>query len=190
MLDYLRDKGCLVLHPLLIRHRKLVRMESRGDISKALLPVERGENVHTSPTSTLVEPSNATISDHHPQPPWSAEQDSDVNQASLADILEQLRIQEKPPMAERMFASLGVVVQHAAEEHELDVDVQEVLNALQRAGEESRRGLRDIEALSILRTFLGQLLPSNPQDLLEAASILANASRDSKLGASSLCLPS
>ncbi|KAL8682115.1 MAG: hypothetical protein Q9186_001820 [Xanthomendoza sp. 1 TL-2023] len=81
-------------------------------------------------------------------------------------------------MAERIFASLGVVIKHAAEEHELDLDVRAILVILRQADEASRRGIRDVEALITVRNVLDQLPVSHSQDFVEAARILADASRD------------
>ncbi|KAL8695741.1 MAG: hypothetical protein Q9224_003194 [Gallowayella concinna] len=81
-------------------------------------------------------------------------------------------------MAERIFASLGVVIKHAAEQHELDLDVRAILVILRQADEASRRGIRDVEALVTVRNVLDQLLVSHSQDFVEAARMLADASRD------------
>ena len=60
-----------------------------------------------------------------------------------------------------------------------DFDVQETEHALRRAEQGSGNGDRNLEVLSIIRTVLDQLLLLQDSSyLIEAASILANASRD------------
>ncbi|KAL8807113.1 MAG: hypothetical protein Q9200_004808 [Gallowayella weberi] len=81
-------------------------------------------------------------------------------------------------MAERMFTSLAVIIKRAAEQSGVDLDVRGILTILRRADEASRRGFRDIEGLVTVRNVLDQLRLAHSPDLVEAARILANASRD------------
>lgn len=81
-------------------------------------------------------------------------------------------------MAERMFPSLEEIFQHASEAHKTDLGVQDWHNRLRQADENSRRGLRDVEILKWIRTVLDQLRVSDTEDLLDAANVLANGSRD------------
>lgn len=83
-------------------------------------------------------------------------------------------------MAERMFISLATTFRSATETDSIDLDDPDWLNRLQRADEDSRQGNRDIDILKWIRTVLDQLRSLDSEHLVEAAAVLANASRDGK----------
>ncbi|KAI4125694.1 MAG: hypothetical protein LQ338_004122 [Usnochroma carphineum] len=108
----------------------------------------------------------------------SVDSGSDANQDYLVHAFGQLGIQKRLPMAERMFASLERIFQHTFEIHRIDLGAHDWHARLQRADENSRRGIRDIEVLKWIRTVLDQLRLLDPEDLAESANVLANGSRD------------
>ncbi|KAI4248944.1 MAG: hypothetical protein L6R42_009141 [Xanthoria sp. 1 TBL-2021] len=151
-------------------------MNSNDDISEVLLPQNQQDGTLISTASSPVQRSRATSAD---EAPLSGHQDLKVDEAPLTLAFDQLNLHEKPQMAERMFLSLGVIIQHATEELELDIDVQEVQDTLRRADQISGNGNRDVEALATIQAVLAQLfLLRDSNHLVEAATILANASRD------------
>lgn len=153
-------------------------MNSNDDISEVLLPQNQQDGTLISTASSPVQRSRATSAD---EAPLSGHQDLKVDEAPLTLAFDQLNLHEKPQMAERMFLSLGVIIQHATEELELDIDVQEVQDTLRRADQISGNGNRDVEALATIQAVLAQLfLLRDSNHLVEAATILANASRDGK----------
>ncbi|KAL8673731.1 MAG: hypothetical protein Q9168_001838 [Polycauliona sp. 1 TL-2023] len=158
-------------------------MYSNNDISEVLLPQNSQHDTLTSTTTSLsttpspASTSKLTSADHALDVSITEEQDLEVNQASLDLGLNQLSIHERPLMAERMFLSLGVIFQNAAEELEADVDVQELHVAFNRADQNSRNGIRDLEVLATTQTVLELLVPDSDY-FVEAVTVLANASRD------------
>lgn len=106
------------------------------------------------------------------------EQDLDANQDCLVHAFGQLDIENQLLMAERMFAQLGRVFRHAVQAHHIDLGAPDWHNRLRQADENSRQGNRDTEALRWIRTVLEQLRTLDSEDLVEAANVLANASRD------------
>lgn len=167
------------------RHKLLLKMNSNNDILEVLLPQNQQDDTLISTTSSPVQASRATSADEASQEPLSGHQDLNVDEAPLTLVFDQLNLREETRMAERMFLSLGVIIQHATEEFELDIDVQEVQDALRHADQISRNGNRDVEALAKIQAVLAQLLLlQDSNHLVEAAIILANASRDGKSVAS------
>lgn len=153
-------------------------MNSNDDISEVLLPQNQQDGTLISTASSPVQRSRATSAD---EAPLSGHQDLKVDEAPLTLAFDQLNLHEKPQMAERMFLSLGVIIQHATEVLELEIEVQEVQDTLRRADQISRNGNRDVEALATIQAVLAQLfLLRDSNHLVEAATILANASRDGK----------
>ncbi|KAL8804627.1 MAG: hypothetical protein Q9182_002435 [Xanthomendoza sp. 2 TL-2023] len=146
-------------------------MDSKKHISEERLP-RKPENHNLDLTTSSI------IQDNHPPVPLLEKQDVYVDQVSLTHVFQQLGLEEQLPMAERIFASLAAVIKRVAEQHEVNLDVRGVLVTLRRADEASRRGLRDIEGLITVRNVLDQLHLAHSSDLVEAARILANASRD------------
>ncbi|KAL8765298.1 MAG: hypothetical protein Q9209_007573 [Squamulea sp. 1 TL-2023] len=151
-------------------------MDCKNNISEALLPRNRSNDIHhfqanVCRTSTSCSPSQASRA-------TSTNDSSDA--ASLAHAFDRMNFDEQPLMAERMFLSLDVIIQHAAEEHEIDVDIQELHLALRQADQDSRHGSRDLDVLVTLRNVLDQLLTAESEYFVQAATILANASRDGK----------
>ncbi|KAL8687686.1 MAG: hypothetical protein Q9218_006210 [Villophora microphyllina] len=131
-------------------------MEEDNDISGALLPRLPDNQASINPPS-----SSPTL----PLP-------EDI----LVQTLDKLAITQKLPMAERMFASLGIVFQHALEKNEIEPSVRDWNARLLQADELS--GSRDIEVLRCIRGILDQMFNSHSEDLIEAANILANGARD------------
>ncbi|KAL8791103.1 MAG: hypothetical protein Q9213_000310 [Squamulea squamosa] len=151
-------------------------MDRKSNISEALPPQNSGNDIHhfqasVCRTSTSPSPSQASG--------VTSTIDS-FDAASLALAFSRLNFDKQPLMAERMFLSLDVIIEHAAKEHELDVDIQNLRNALKQADHDSRRGSRDLDVLVTIRNVLEQLLPPDSEHFVEAATILANASRDGK----------
>ncbi|KAL8637051.1 MAG: hypothetical protein Q9228_005635, partial [Teloschistes exilis] len=151
-------------------------MEQGKDISKVLLPRKLDHQPSTSPKSSVLHTHGAST-------PPSTESSLSLSknkteQDTLAFSLNGLTITPKLPMAERMFASLGVVFQHAYEEREIELGLAGWNSRLLRADELSRQGDRDIEVLRWVHGILDQMLDSHSEDLIEAANILANGARD------------
>lgn len=97
----------------------------------------------------------------------------------LEGIFRDLKLTDKP--TEKMFAALGAIFQHATQHEEgVDLGVTDRWRAvLYRGSESSRRGLTDIEALKLVRKILDHLWLNGPEeDLLNAAKVLADASRE------------
>ncbi|KAI4251189.1 MAG: hypothetical protein LQ352_005008 [Teloschistes flavicans] len=151
-------------------------MEQEKDLFKALVPPKPGGQIITSLDSPSSQAPEAITS----QSTGSSSSLSNTNtdQDTLAHALDELTISPKLPMAERMFASLGVVFQRAHEKDEIDPGLQDWNSRLLRADEVSRQGDRVIDVLRWIRDLLDQMLVSHSEDLTEAASILADGARD------------
>lgn len=156
-------------------------MNLNKDISEVSLPQKTQDDTLRSNTSLQDQASRATSANEASQAPSSRHRDLNVDEDPLTFSLDQLNLHKEPLMAERMFLSLGSIIQHAAEELELDIDVQDIQDALRRADQIARNGSRDIDALSKIQVVLSELLVLDSNHLVEAATVLANASRDGKL---------
>ncbi|KAL8926975.1 MAG: hypothetical protein Q9172_001568 [Xanthocarpia lactea] len=153
-------------------------MKSENDISEVLLPQNPQDERHNSTISPPSQESRATSAEDASQQPVLGHKGPDVDEASLALAFDQLNFYEEPLMAERMFLSLGVIIQKAVEGYDLDIDNQRIQDALSRADQSSRHGGREIEVLETIQTILDRLLLLGSDHFVEAATILANASRD------------
>lgn len=156
-------------------------MNIHKDISEVSLPQKAQDDTLRSSTSSQDQASRTTSANEASQELLSGHQYLNVDEDPLTVAFDQLNLHQEPRMAERMFLSLGSIIQHAAEELELDIDVQEVQDALRRADQISRNGSRDVEALATIQAVLSDLLVLDSNHLIEAATVLANASRDGKL---------
>jgi len=94
-------------------------MNPNNDISEVLLPQSSKHDTLLSITSSQDPTSRVTSAENIQKGPVSEKQDLDVDQATLTLGFDQLSIHRPPPMAERMFLSLGVIFQDAAEELDL-----------------------------------------------------------------------
>ncbi|KAL8991651.1 MAG: hypothetical protein Q9169_007779, partial [Polycauliona sp. 2 TL-2023] len=146
-------------------------MDSDNAISDVLPPQKFR---HETPKPTVTSPSTTSSTQGGS---ISEKQDLAVDRTSLTLGLDQLNIHEPRPMAERMFLSLGVIFQEAAEKLDLDIDAQGLQITFNRADQNSRNGTRDLEVLATVQTVL-ELLTPDSNYFVEAATILANASRD------------
>ena len=155
-------------------------MKSGNDISGVLLPQNPQNDCHISTVSPPSQESRATSAEDASQRPVLGHQKPNVDEAYLALAFDQLNFYEEPLMAERMFLSLGVIIQKAVEGYDLDIDIQRVQDALSRADQSSRHGDRDIEVLGTIQTILDRLLLLDSDHFVEAATILANASRNGR----------
>ncbi len=163
------------------RHKLLFKMNFHKDIFEVSLPQKAQDDTLRSSTSLQDQASRTTSANEASQEPRSGHQYLDVDEDPLTVAFDQLNLHEEPRMAERMFLSLGSIIQHAAEELELDINLQEVQDALRRADQISRNGSRDVEALATIQAVLSEMLVLDSNHLVEAATVLANASRDGKL---------
>ncbi|KAL8861548.1 MAG: hypothetical protein Q9178_002072 [Gyalolechia marmorata] len=155
-------------------------MKSENDISGVLLPQNPQNECHKSTISPPSQDSRATSADDALQRPVLGPKTPNLDEASLALAFDQLNFYEEPLMAERMFLSLGVIIQKAVEGYDLDIDNQRIQDALTRADQSSRHGDREIEVLVTIQTILDRLLLLGSDHFVEAATILANASRDER----------
>ncbi|KAL8658595.1 MAG: hypothetical protein Q9226_000885 [Calogaya cf. arnoldii] len=149
-------------------------MDSDNDISE-VLPYQKPQNDTPKPTTSSPDEAPSVSGNEVSQEPVSGHQELNVHEAPLTLAFDQLNLHGEPRMAEQMFLSLGVIIQEAAEEL-VDIDVQEIQNVFRRADQSSKNGNRDVGVLATLETVLDQLQDS--VHFVEAANILANASRD------------
>lgn len=156
----------------------LTKMASHHDISDVSSPRDMKDHPSTSPSPSQAEESDINGDGTTLPALSSVDSGSDANQDYLVHAFGQLGIQKRLPMAERMFASLERIFQHTFEIHRIDLGAHDWHARLQRADENSRRGIRDIEVLKWIRTVLDQLRLLDPEDLAESANVLANGSRD------------
>lgn len=79
----------------------------------------------------------------------------------------------------QMFASIGAIVQHAIAQEEVDLGVGNWQAQLARAEFSSQRGIKDVDALRLVRTILDYLWSSGSEEaLISVAKILADGSRE------------
>lgn len=82
-----------------------------------------------------------------------------------------------PEEEAEMFRSLQTIFTQA-EEDEGSFNVQELLASLEQAGEDERRGRKNLQALQGVRVILDKLWSSGSEFMARAAETLANGSRD------------
>ncbi|KAL8837183.1 MAG: hypothetical protein Q9170_002645 [Blastenia crenularia] len=138
-----------------------------------------GEDKHRAFTPSASPPVQA--SEGESEPPSNSGDDLDASREHLVYAFGLLSVRKNLPMAEHMFLLLGDFFQHAVETHGIDLGLADWHDALRRANENSRRGDRDIRILRWIRTVLDLMRLSSPEDLTQAASILADGSRDALL---------
>ncbi|KAL8715111.1 MAG: hypothetical protein Q9220_001068 [cf. Caloplaca sp. 1 TL-2023] len=153
-------------------------MASSEDKTEVLSP--RQDSASDPLISEPPEASPETITTQGSSPGTS---DLEAGSEALTTAFSQLGLTKTPPpkalvMAERMFASLTVVLQHAIEEHDIELGVGDWQRRLLQADDTARQGARDIDLLRWIRTILDQLLLANSDDVAQAATVLANGSRD------------
>ena len=154
-------------------------MGTDKDISGRPLPLEMEHpSVPPSPPVSSTKDSDPHSTFHSFAEPVQDSQAPGSKQSALEEALDSLEIHNRIEMAERMFSSLGVVFQHAIEQHGIDLGIRDWNPYLRQAEEANRRGMRDEGVLRWIRTVLDQLLASDSEDLVQAAEILANGSRD------------
>lgn len=159
-------------------------MAYQGNIKGWSLPREMERQPSPAPSQDGISSTNIDRATSPTTP--STEKDSDIHQHQLARAFGELVVQEQKqeqeqeqlPMAERMFTLLATVFQAARATHEINLGHPDWHNRLRRADEITRQGNRDIEILKWIRAVLDQLRLLDSEHLVEAANILANASRD------------
>lgn len=101
----------------------------------------------------------------------------DSGEPSLESTLEGLTINESS--SSQMFASIGVIFQHAIAQEEVDLGIANWQARLEQAELSSQRGIKDVDALRLIRTILDYLWSSgSEEDLVSAAKILADGCRE------------
>ncbi|KAL8947076.1 MAG: hypothetical protein Q9222_006602 [Ikaeria aurantiellina] len=153
-------------------------MASKEDKTEVASPCQDAE-FHPS----ISEPPDPTLETSNTQGSPPGTSDQKAGQEALTAALGRLDVTEAQPskpllMAERMFASLAVVFQHAIEKHAIDLGGGDWHRRLLQADQAARQGARDVDLLRWIRSVLDQLLLANSDDVAQAATVLANGSRD------------